>query len=110
MADISTKQRKWTWKLPLIEDKFALYTLDWIPDPKKAEDPNGPENQLQMLLLGKDVYKHESDSNEYYRIGGLLLFPHGKEFLRVGVFWIGRYCSKEEEFFDDVEYQTVTII
>jgi hypothetical protein len=116
MADLSQKyykkHYKWTWRLELPGTKWVMYTLDWMPDPTKAMDPNGPELQIYMLLLGLAGDREVSDpDNDYnYCIGGLLLYPFGGQFLRVGIFLICYSCGTKREFFDDIMPQVVTII
>ena len=112
IAKNSRKKHQWTWLVPLKDEQTALYTLDFLPDLENTNNAASPENKLQMLLLGinESRYRSDPEENTGYNLWGLLLYPHGDEFLRVGIFALGKFHNENEEFFNDVEDKIITII
>jgi hypothetical protein len=115
-SDVTNCKASWSWHrwaVNLSGIGRVKYALDWTPDPKKATDPTGPELRMYMLLLGLDGDRERrdpDDPNKYYDLSGLLLYPIGDQFLRVGIFLISHIRGAKPEYFDDAVSQVVTII
>lgn len=155
LAAMNSKAHKWTWRLPSSTEMQQIFcTLDWIPSGFRPSsiaemddifndnddgddsyntnnvsgdpDPNDPQLQLHMLLMGIDFRKTRQDYDEEYwgrrryrrySLRGLLLFPHpsgdSDVYVRVGIFQISQKYFKGDdspEFFDDVEDRVVAIV